>query len=92
MRGATAGSIKQPIVEPLRPNPRNKRDAIAISARSYRVKRTLSMRSVYQPSRIPKHRLLYWSIRGLPLKTLDVRVAPVPELNACRNPKTPVSD
>jgi len=33
---------------------------------------------LHQPSGIAARRLLYWSIRGLPLKTPGVRVAQIP--------------
>jgi hypothetical protein len=66
--------MKQAIIEPLRPNPRNKRDAIAISARSYRVKRTLSMGCISPPESL--RALCYTGVfAACHLTTLDVRVA-----------------
>ena len=83
--------MKQAIVEPLRPNPRNKQ-----RCNSYKRKELQSQAhiidGIHQAAGIAARRLLYWFIRGLPLKTLDVRVAQFPKLNACRNPKTPVPD
>ena len=57
--------MKQPIIETLRPNPRNKR----IICNSYKRKELQSQAHIidglYQPSGIAALRLLYWCIRGL---------------------------
>ena len=57
--------MKQAIIEPLRPNPRNKQ-----RCNSYKRKELQSQAHIidglYQPSGIAARRLLYWSIRGLP--------------------------
>jgi hypothetical protein len=69
--------MKQAIIEPLRPSPRNKK-----RCNSYKRKELQSQAHIIdgpnRPSGIAARRLLYWSIRGLPLTTLDVRVAQYP--------------
>lgn len=66
--------MKQAIVEPLRPNPRNKK-----RCNSYKRKELESQAHFidgsWQPAGIAARRLLYWSIRGLLLKARYVRVA-----------------
>jgi len=84
--------MKQAIVEPLRPNPRNKQRCNSYKRKELQSQAHIIIDETHQPAGITARRLLYWSIRGLPLKTLDVRVAQVPKLNACRNPKTPFPD
>src|ERR1700741_1007554 len=62
---SAAGGIKRAIVECLRPNPGNKN-----SCNSYKRKELESQAYIidgtYQGGGIAAHRLLYWSIRGLP--------------------------
>ena len=69
--------MKPAIIEPLRPNPRKQN-----RCNSYKRKELESQAHFidgpHQPARIASRRLLYWSIRGLLLTTLDVRVAQFP--------------
>src|SRR5579862_2263707 len=64
-RGSASSRIKRTIVEPLRPNPRNKQ-----RCNSYKRKELQSQAHIidglYQPSGFAARPLLYWSIRGLP--------------------------
>jgi hypothetical protein len=63
--------MKQAIVEPLRPNPRNKQRCNSYKRKELQSQAHNIIDETHQPAGIAARRLVYWSIRGLPLKTLE---------------------